>query len=69
MTKNKKILIALTPGMLDELDSVAESEHRTRSDLVREAVRRYVHEANQRRANARQAFFTKPVLVQHTEEL
>jgi metal-responsive CopG/Arc/MetJ family transcriptional regulator len=55
--------------MLQEIDAVAEAEHRTRSDLVREAVRRYVHEANQRRANARPAFFTKPVPVQHTEEL
>ena len=65
----RKILVALPPLMLQEIDAVAEAEHRTRSDLVREAVRRYVHEANQRRASTRPAFFTKPVPVQHTEEL
>lgn len=38
----KKVLIAIPPGMLQETDFVAESEHRTRSDLIREALRRYL---------------------------
>ena len=38
----KKVLIALPPAMLAEADYVAEQEHRTRSDLIREALRRYI---------------------------
>jgi Arc/MetJ-type ribon-helix-helix transcriptional regulator len=37
----KKILIALKPAMLEEMDHIAKLEHRTRSDLIREALRRY----------------------------
>lgn len=38
----KKVLIALPLAMLAEADYVAEQEHRTRSDLIREALRRYI---------------------------
>lgn len=38
----KKILIALPPAMLQQVDVIAGAEHRTRSDLVREALRRYI---------------------------
>lgn len=38
----KKVLIALPPAMLEQVDQIAETEHRTRSDLVREALRRYI---------------------------
>lgn len=37
----KKVLIALPPAMLDLVDHMALEEHRTRSDLIREALRRY----------------------------
>lgn len=37
-----KVLIALPPAMLADVDMVAEAEHRTRSDLIREALRRYL---------------------------
>lgn len=40
----KKILVALVPQMLEEVDQIAKVEHRTRSDLVREALRRYIAE-------------------------
>lgn len=40
----KKILIALPPAMLMQIDQIATVEHRTRSDLVREALRRYMAE-------------------------
>ncbi len=40
--RNKKILIALPPSMLSECDFIAQQEHRSRSDLVRESLRRYV---------------------------
>lgn len=38
----KKVLIALPPAMLEDIDFVAGVEHRTRSDLIREALRRYL---------------------------
>lgn len=38
----KKVLVALPPGLLEQIDSVAQVEHRTRSDLIREALRRYI---------------------------
>lgn len=37
----KKVLVALPPGLLEQIDLVAQVEHRTRSDLIREALRRY----------------------------
>lgn len=37
-----KILIGFTPAMLGQMDAIAKAEHRTRSDLVREAMRRYI---------------------------
>jgi len=38
----KKVLIAIPPAMLEQVDQVADQEHRTRSDLIREALRRYL---------------------------
>lgn len=38
----KKVLVALPPKMLEEIDFVAFDEHRSRSDLIREALRRYI---------------------------
>lgn len=38
----KKILVALPPGLLEQIDFVAQVEHRNRSDLIREALRRYL---------------------------
>lgn len=44
----KKVLIAIPPRMLDELDDIAVEEHRTRSDLFREALRRYIQDFEHR---------------------
>ncbi len=38
----KKVLVALPPGLLEQIDFVSGVEHRTRSDLIREALRRYI---------------------------
>ena len=38
----KKVLIAPPPAMLEQVDFIAQCEHRTRSDLIREALRRYL---------------------------
>lgn len=42
MALPKKVLVALPPGLLQEVDYIAMEEHRTRSDLIREALRRYI---------------------------
>lgn len=39
-----KVLIALPIGMLEDVDEVADAEHRTRSDLIRESLRAYLHQ-------------------------
>ena len=38
----KKVLIALPPAMLEVVDYIAIGECRTRSDLIRESLRRYI---------------------------
>lgn len=38
----KKVLIALPPAMLEQVDFIAKCEHRSRSDLIRESLRRYL---------------------------
>ena len=40
----KKVLIALPPAMLEQVDFIALNEHRNRSDLIRESIRRYINE-------------------------
>lgn len=46
----KKVLVAFPPAMLEQIDFVAQCEHRTRSDLIREGMRRYLEQF--RRAQA-----------------
>ncbi|MBS1586978.1 MAG: CopG family transcriptional regulator [Bacteroidetes bacterium] len=38
----KKVLLAIPPAMLECVDDRALKEHRTRSDLIREALRAYL---------------------------
>jgi len=40
----KKVLIVLPPGLLEQVDFVAQVEQRNRSDLIRESLRRYIGE-------------------------
>lgn len=37
-----KVMISLPEGFLSEVDKAAKSEHRTRSDFIREALREYL---------------------------
>ena len=60
----KKVLIALPPLMLDAVDFIAKCEHRTRSDLIREALRRYLD--NFRRSQASVSYI-KPYEIESTE--
>lgn len=36
-----KVMISLAPGFLREVNALAKTEHRSRSELVREAIRTY----------------------------
>lgn len=39
-----KIMISLSDKLLKEIDAVAKREHRSRSELIREAARQYINE-------------------------
>ncbi len=47
-----KVLVALPSGLLEEIDEVALAEHRNRSDLIREALRRYIENFKRNQNNA-----------------
>jgi Arc/MetJ-type ribon-helix-helix transcriptional regulator len=49
---SKKIIVALPHTLLDSIDRIAEAEHRNRSDLIREALRRYEESFNLKRSNS-----------------
>ncbi len=38
-----RVLISMPEKFLDEIDEVAENENRTRSELIREALRTYMY--------------------------
>lgn len=38
-----RVLISMPEKFLDEIDSVAGDENRSRSELIREALRTYIH--------------------------
>jgi metal-responsive CopG/Arc/MetJ family transcriptional regulator len=40
--KSSRVLISLPDKFLDEIDGIAEEEQRTRSELIREALRNYI---------------------------
>ena len=38
-----RVLISMPEDFLNKIDTVAENENRTRSELIREALRTYIH--------------------------
>jgi CopG family transcriptional regulator / antitoxin EndoAI len=42
MKKSTRVLISLPDKFLDEIDQIAEEEQRSRSELIREALRIYI---------------------------
>ena len=38
-----RVLISMPENFLNEIDNVAETENRSRSELIREALRTYIH--------------------------
>ena len=47
-----KVMISLAPGFLREVNALAKTEHRSRSELVREAIRTYCVTRTERGAGA-----------------
>ena len=41
-----RVLISMPEEFLTRIDEVAEGENRTRSELIREALRTYIHKQN-----------------------
>ncbi len=57
----KKVLVALPDGLITEIDALAKREFRTRSDLMREALRRYIDVA--RREFVKTVSLAEPALA------
>lgn len=49
MRTTKLITISIMPEFLEEIEKLAKEERRTKSELVREALRRYIAEKELRR--------------------
>jgi len=49
MRNTKLITISIMPEFLEEIEKLAKEERRTKSELVREALRRYIAEKELRR--------------------
>lgn len=47
-----RVLISMPEKFLDEIDTVANSENRTRSELIREALRTYMYRNQLRNSKA-----------------
>lgn len=43
MAKMARVLISMPEDFLSKIDLVADNENRTRSELIREALRTYIH--------------------------
>ncbi len=57
MSERKLITISLPPPLLKRAEAVAKEEHRTKSELVREALRFYVDTRGVRRTAMRERAF------------
>ena len=57
----KKVLIAVSQAMLEQIDYIAQQEHRNRSELIREAMRRYLEDFR-RKASTLSKLDLEPIL-------
>lgn len=49
-----KVLISMKEEFLEEIDKLADSEHRSRSELIREALRLYMRSRTKSAADVKQ---------------
>ena len=57
-----RVLISMPTDFLSEIDNVAEKENRSRSELIREALRTYIHKQKVRAS----AYATKNAAILET---
>ena len=53
MKASKNVCLTMPPSLIAEVEVVAKREHRTKSELVREALRRYIDEFKWRELQSR----------------
>ncbi len=58
MGSRKLITISLSPQLLKKAEEIAEQENRTKSELLREALRFYIDTSQARRTAAREHLFS-----------
>lgn len=63
-----KILVSLPEKFLEEVDAVAADEHRSRSELIREALRAYLETRKNRKVGERSAGYTAKKTKAKTEK-
>ena len=63
----RKVLVAMPASLLEQVDYVAQFEHRTRSDLMREALRRYLERFRRENAGRRSMISTVAPLISVVE--
>jgi CopG family transcriptional regulator / antitoxin EndoAI len=59
-----KVMISFPDEFLDEVDRVAQEEHRSRSELVREALRFYIGLLQEQRSPGANPFVRQAVMAQ-----
>ena len=64
MGSRKLITISLPPQLLKKAEEIAEQENRTKSELLREALRFYIDTGRVRRRAAREGLFSLIAQVQ-----
>lgn len=55
-----KVLCAFPPEMLEKIDYIAKEECRSRSDLIREALRRYIDIFKRKEVSSSYPLIVKP---------
>jgi CopG family transcriptional regulator / antitoxin EndoAI len=61
-----KVMVSFPDEFLDEVDRIARAEHRSRSELVREALRFYIGLRQEQRPPAANRLVRQAVMVQDT---
>jgi metal-responsive CopG/Arc/MetJ family transcriptional regulator len=59
-----KVMVSFPDEFLDQVDRVAQEEHRSRSELVREALRFYIGLRQEQRLPGADLFVRQAVMVQ-----
>ncbi len=64
-----RVLISMPEKFLNEIDSIATTENRTRSELIREALRTYMYRSQIRNNAASNAEILEALLGEKNEQI